>query len=758
MKKYFDKLPLILCFPIAIAFSIKSLREPDLWWQIRTGEWILEHHEIPKHDVFSFTYEGAKWVNVKWGFEVVAALITKISGPECVFILQAIISCLIVFFLIKAAKKLQTTNYELRTESITLPTAILFSLIAMEYRIIGRPEMFSHLFTVVFLFLLLRNQKTESNKIFWLIPLQIVWANFHEAFGIGIVLTGIFVAGSWIEYLLSKKKIAFAQKQLPKKISILLLAQIASVIINPNGIALLTQPLNILGQVYENKYTTELLDFTHPEYWQWNVYLVIGTLVIGTLGNWVYFRSVKTKSNRFKIFIEQYGLGYLLALVAFTYLALTAYRNVVFLVLVFFPLIVFGIDSFIAKIKFFTTFTKQASIVLCLLLFVFYSLIISNKYYELTYSRDRFGLEVLSTFNPVGAAEFVKQNNLKGKCFSDYLTSSYLLWKLQPDFKTFIDLRDLDVFPSEFFSTFAAAVTFPDEFEKLDSIHHFSYAVIYRPQFSSLHNYLFNQSRFKLAFADAVAAVYIPKTSSSDSSSLAFTPIRSVNISSPAFILNKILNPFYSYFDYSTVDNDLLAAGYSLNVGQIEKAEMFAQKSSTNNIENYKGKEMLGEVYYNKAIHSVSAETKNQWLTNAGNAYQESLNENDDYPQTHLGLGAVYFQQQNYALASESFEKTISLDKNNLNAYNFAAECCKYFLNLNNSDSKKYLEKAISFYRKADKLNPDNPTIILNLGFLCFRNNDCHNTKKYLSKVSNFQGFTEAQRRSAKECLLKCGQ
>jgi len=750
LKKYLDKLPFVLIFLIGIAFSIKSLREPDLWWQIRTGEWILEHQEIPKHDVFSYTYEGAKWINVKWGSEVLFALVTKISGPECVFILQALLTSLLVFFLIKISRLTMCSS------PLAISVALLFSLIAMEYRIIGRPEMFSHLFTIVFLFFHLRNRKEGSNKIFWLIPLQIIWANFHEAFGIGIVLTAIFVAGAWMEYFLLKKKFFLSATELPKKLSLLLLLQILSIVINPNGFKLLTQPLNILGQVYENKYTTELFDFRQPDYWQWNVYWVIGLLIVGALGAFIHFKTLKTKTNSFKLFIEQFGVGYLIALVAFTYLAATAYRNIIFLVLIFFPLLVFGIDTLFSKATAHQKFSKQITFAFCLLLLAFYGLVVSNKYYEVTKSRDRFGMEVLSTFNPIGAAEFVKQNKLQGKCFSDYLTSSYLLWKLQPEFKTFIDLRDLDVFPSSFFNTFAEAVTFPDEFEKQDSAHHFNYVVLFRPQFPSLHNYLFNESKFKLAFADAVACVYVRKTSASDSSVINFASTKPVPVSALAMAVNKILNPLYSSFDYKTIDNDLQAASYLLTLDRPDEAEQYALKSSGNNIENYKGKEMLGEVYYNRAVSATDAETKNKYLNAAGAAYQQALYEKDDYTQTYLGLGAVYFQQKNFQMALQNFEHAITLDKNNLNAYNFAAECCKYFVN-QNSSAQDYLQKAILFYRKADKLNPDNPTILLNLGFLYFRNNDCDNTKKYLSKVSEFPGFPEEQRKNAKECLRKCG-
>src|SRR4051812_23036012 len=95
----YRKIGIAFCYLIAIALSIKSFREPDLWWQIRTGQWILQHSAVPHRDVFSYTFNGAAWINIKWGFEVVTAMVSSSLGPESVFIIQALISCLILFFL-----------------------------------------------------------------------------------------------------------------------------------------------------------------------------------------------------------------------------------------------------------------------------------------------------------------------------------------------------------------------------------------------------------------------------------------------------------------------------------------------------------------------------------------------------------------------------------------------------------------------------------------------------------------------------------
>lgn len=155
--------------------------------------------------------------------------------------------------------------------------------------------------------------------------------------------------------------------------------------------------------------------------------------------------------------IESFGAGHLFLLIAFLYLALTAYRNIVFLILVLFPFLVVSVYRFITWLN---TKTKgrlsissaKSALTIGLIGIVFYALIVSNTYYETTESRDRFGAEITAIGHPTGAADYILQQNLsRKKCFSDYLTSSYLLWRLQPDFKTFIDLRDLDVFSPAFF-------------------------------------------------------------------------------------------------------------------------------------------------------------------------------------------------------------------------------------------------------------------------------------------------------------------
>jgi hypothetical protein len=59
---------------LAVSF-IRSfyLSDPDIWWHLRTGDWILTHHTVPFTDPFSSFGMGKPWVAYSWLFDLVSA-------------------------------------------------------------------------------------------------------------------------------------------------------------------------------------------------------------------------------------------------------------------------------------------------------------------------------------------------------------------------------------------------------------------------------------------------------------------------------------------------------------------------------------------------------------------------------------------------------------------------------------------------------------------------------------------------------------
>jgi tetratricopeptide (TPR) repeat protein len=742
--KLLPKVAFALSFLLAIAFSFKALREPDLWWQIKTGEWILQHRQVPTVDVFSFTHQGVAWINIKWGFEVLAAIITNTFGADCVFILQAITTVLLLWFLWKLSLFFLTDKEKSFSQNSMLAFVLLvpFLLASIEYRIIGRPEMTSHLMTVVFMFILLSNRFKSSKVIYWLIPLQCVWANFHEAFAIGIVLISIFFFAAVIELkILKLNEVNFNSI---KTLGIVLSLSVASIFINPYGYKMLLQPLAIFGQVFENKFTTELFSISTREFWQKEAWMAIVWLIIFIA---LLIKISLNNKKDLKQLFTHVPLAYLIVVIAFIYLSSTAFRNIIFLILVLFPATFLLLFNLIGKYK---KIAPVLSLIAVLFSITFYVFIVLNKYYELTNSRDRFGLEVRPDYNAVGAAEFVIKNKIEGKCFSDYLISSYLLWKI-PGFETFIDLRDLDVFPASFFETFTEAVMMPEKFIELDKKYNFNYAVLYRPQFNSLHKYLSEGNGYKLIFADAVAAVYVKTTDSI--STINIDLFKDVPTSQPtvaASILNKVLNSFHQPSVVSLAENKYAAANYFMNIDKPDIAAISAQQILTTD-EAWKGNELLGQIYYNQSNVS-SNDSATILLQTAGAYFTKALQQKDDYFPALMGLGAVYFQQRFLTQAKEMFAKASGVQPSSVNAWLSLAACYKSTL-----QQAESLDEAIICFEKADKLNANNPIIQFELGMLYFQKNDCKKSVERLQKVKGFNGLSEQENTLLQNCLRQCG-
>jgi hypothetical protein len=65
---------------LALAWSLHPLVHDDLFWHLRTGEWIAAHRRVPLADLFSYTRLGARWITHEWGFSLASWLIYRAGG------------------------------------------------------------------------------------------------------------------------------------------------------------------------------------------------------------------------------------------------------------------------------------------------------------------------------------------------------------------------------------------------------------------------------------------------------------------------------------------------------------------------------------------------------------------------------------------------------------------------------------------------------------------------------------------------------
>src|SRR5580704_16131732 len=67
------------------------ISDPDIWWHLRTGDWILAHHAVPRTDPFSSYGMGKPWIAYSWLFEILIQLSYRTFGYVGVVLYEVLI-------------------------------------------------------------------------------------------------------------------------------------------------------------------------------------------------------------------------------------------------------------------------------------------------------------------------------------------------------------------------------------------------------------------------------------------------------------------------------------------------------------------------------------------------------------------------------------------------------------------------------------------------------------------------------------------
>jgi hypothetical protein len=337
----------------------------------------------------------------------------------------------------------------------------------------------------------------------------------------------------------------------------LLLVLLFVILINPYGIKLWSQPFEIYRQLGANKFTTELYNFFQGEYWTLQAKLHCALLLLAGVFLVRRYNSIKNGKEYFTGYYNIYiACTALILLVGF--LSLNANRNIVIAQLIIIPFIPSILIVLVKKWKLdrsnvYKQVQKRSSLVITCITVVLYVSIVSNRFYRFIGSPNKFGLHVSMLQNPTGAVDFIRKNRIKGTAFSDYFVSSYMMYSLYPDFRSYIDLRDLDIFPAEFFDEYMELYSQPDKFKELDEKYNFNYVVISTSQLQKLQFKLYWEKGFNLVYVDPVAAIFLKENKANEATNTnreiqrLFTWPAETKEPKLCVALNKVMNPFYNH-------------------------------------------------------------------------------------------------------------------------------------------------------------------------------------------------------------------
>jgi tetratricopeptide (TPR) repeat protein len=442
---------ILLVLISALCAGLHTVADEDMGWQLATGRYVVQHHQIPRTDVLSFTSAGKPWA-----YPPFAGLLFYLT--YCAFGYAGLswfcaLACLaVVAYLARRGDLGSAVLAMLAVQSIAARTA-------------PRADLFSTVFFAFFLGELWDYHRGAPSRP-WLLPVvMLFWVNLHPGF-----IAGLGAIGAYL--LAEVANLPFAERRQDVRLRLRriwpwLAACFAVTLVNPWGPRIYVASLTLSGlaappegRLNSNSFIGEfqgvpvsrsllyqLVNVRHMESGlTWS--LLVAVILVGLF-----------------LWKRQLG-GALVALVAlYSGLAHARYMGlfVITITTLAGPLLteIFSIISDSRSSS--TAEARQESgkkvgettqplvrvsegvatlitLVLCGVTLLHIADFVSSRTYVVFNADWRFGAGESSWF-PERAAAFIRREQLPGNIFEEYALGGYAAWSLGPHYPDFIDGR-----------------------------------------------------------------------------------------------------------------------------------------------------------------------------------------------------------------------------------------------------------------------------------------------------------------------------
>ncbi len=475
------------------ALAVKLLGDAGVGWHIRTGQQILATHAIPRVDPFS-SQILKPWIAWEWLYDVVVGRLETSTGLNGVVWLTAVVIATVFAALFRLLIK----------RGANVLVALLLSLLATAASMIhflARPHVLSWLFALIWFWILDAAESSRgpsSHRRVWLLPpLMLIWANVHGGFLLGFVLLVIFWLGSlwtWLRLKESRieeslEKIAAGKRML--QLALVGLASLVASLANPYGWHLHEHIYSYLS----NRFFMDHIDeFQSPNFHgiAQRCFLVLLLIAIA---------AVAARGRKLRV------SGILLMLFA-VYAGLYASRNIpiaaIFLVLIVGPLLPsLALSSFAQRMGAVdSTLRGHLWPIAAALGTLIIAIALNGGHAGSTQIMNaHFDPQRM----PVGAVDFVQDQNVHGPVLSPDYWGGYLIYRLYPHNAVVIDDRH-DFYGEPFLRSYLTMMHVEPGWD--DFIRERGSCLIL-PKSAALAAVLSKTPEWKTVYSDNVAVVFV---------------------------------------------------------------------------------------------------------------------------------------------------------------------------------------------------------------------------------------------------------
>jgi len=433
------RLLVVVFMSVIFAAATRPIKDPDFYWHLKTGEYLVETRSIPRTDIFSTSKFGSEWVTHEWLSELFMYSIFRWLGYAG---LIAAFAAIITATFILAYRRCK----EVAPHPYIAGFALIVGAAATMPTWGVRPQMLSMLFASIFVLVLGDYCRNVRTKAIWsLIPLTVLWVNMHAGYAMGLALIVLTIVSLLTDGLLLPDQSIKKTWPRIRTLCLLLAGCIGAVCLNPSGTRMYSYPFETLTSSSMMQYIQE---WKSPNFHE-PMFQALALLFLVT------FAALALSGKRARP-------GELLMLLVTALATLRSSRNVPFFALLAIPLLAEHSWHWVTAQPWGQWFTKPETretgtasalkIVLNGLVLVIIPLTLVGLRLG---GSVRNQLPTETETYPAAAVNFMVKEKPPQPIYNEYVWGGYLIWRLYPEYRVNMDGR-ADVYGDALIEEFLA--------------------------------------------------------------------------------------------------------------------------------------------------------------------------------------------------------------------------------------------------------------------------------------------------------------
>ena len=166
--------------------------DPGVGRHLRTADFILDTHQVPRTDPLSFTKAGQPWTDYEWGFEATIGELNRAGGLGlvCAFMTAVFATTVLGIY-----RTLLQSGFSMSV--VILVTGLVFLTLHLHFA--ARPVLFTYLFMALVVEVWQR-QPLPRKRDWLILPLVFVaWVNLHAGWAAGLIFLCLALTGRIVD-------------------------------------------------------------------------------------------------------------------------------------------------------------------------------------------------------------------------------------------------------------------------------------------------------------------------------------------------------------------------------------------------------------------------------------------------------------------------------------------------------------------------------------------------------------------------------